>query len=69
MNLSDVEMKIIEYLEKNPQSSIEDIGTALFYGRTTITRYMKLLKDKGIISRAGSKHSGYYKIDKNKLKM
>lgn len=60
MKLSKTEKEIIAYLKMNPSATIEDISKDLFYSRTSVTRFLKTLKDKKAIERIGTTTSGYY---------
>ena len=64
--LSDKEKEIFSYIQENPNATIEGIYTALSIGRATVTRSIAVLKEKGLLIRAGSDKSGEWIVSLQK---
>ncbi|MBO6053671.1 MAG: winged helix-turn-helix transcriptional regulator [Clostridia bacterium] len=59
-NLSDKEQKTLELLLEDPGYTSAQIAEKLNISRVSVTKYLKALKDKGIIERSGSDRKGYW---------
>ena len=56
-------LKIYAFIKDNPLSKVSDIQRYINKSYATIERYLKILKDNGLISFAGSRNNiGGYKI-------
>ena len=60
--LSDKEQKTLELLLEDPGYTALQLAEKLHVSRVSVTKYLKALKQKGIIERIGSDRSGYWKI-------
>ena len=60
--LTDLQVHILELIRTDPKLSYEALTESLNKGRSTIMRNIQKLKDAGLLSRIGSKKSGYWKI-------
>jgi ATP-dependent DNA helicase RecG len=54
--------KILSYLKNNPLSKHSDIKQIIVRSDATVERYLKILKDNGIIEYVGAKKTGGYRI-------
>lgn len=61
-NLSDKERKTLEVLLEDPGYTSPQIADRLKVSRVSVTKYLKSLKEKGVIERVGSDRKGYWKI-------
>lgn len=61
-NLSDKERKTLEVLLEDPSYTSPQIADRLKVSRVSVTKYLKSLKEKGVIERVGSDRKGYWKI-------
>lgn len=61
--LSDKEQKTLELLLEDPGYTALQLAEKLHVSRVSVTKYLKTLKQKGIIERIGSDRSGYWKIN------
>ena len=61
--LSDKEQKTLELLLEDPGYTALQLAEKLHVSRVSVTKYLKALKQKGIIERIGSDRSGYWKIN------
>lgn len=60
--INEVETLVLSFLEKNSHSKVKDISKYINKGIATTERYIKSLRDKGLIEYRGSrKTGGYYK--------
>ena len=59
-------MQIYSYIQKNPFAKHADIQQYANKSSATIERYLKMLKDNGLIRYVGAKKTGGYEIMKNK---
>ena len=60
--INEIETLILSFLEKNSQPKVKDISKHINKGIATTERYIKSLKEKGLIEYRGSrKTGGYYK--------
>ena len=60
---SDKEQKTLELLLEDPGYTALQLAEKLHVSRVSVTKYLKALKQKGIIERIGSDRSGYWKIN------
>ena len=65
---SDKEQRVLELLMEDPgftsvQIADVQIADQLNVSRVSVTKYLKALKEKGVISRIGSDRKGYWKIN------
>ena len=61
--LTDKEQKTIELLLEDPGYTASQLAEKLRVSRVSVTKYLKALKEKGVIERIGSDRSGYWKIN------
>ena len=61
--LSDKEQKTLELLLEDPGYTALQLAEKLHVSRVSVTKYLKVLKQKGIIERIGSDRSGYWKLN------
>ena len=61
--LPDKEQRALELLMEDPGLTSVQIAEKLNVSRVSVTKYLKALKEKGIISRIGSDRKGYWKIN------
>ena len=64
VKLSASEKEILELIASNPSITTDELAKSILKNRTTITRSLRRLKDKGIIERIGSDKNGQWKIKK-----
>ena len=60
--LSDKEQRTLALLMEDPGYTALQLSENLHVSRVSVTKYLKTLKEKGIIERIGSDRSGYWKI-------
>jgi len=60
--LTDLQVLIMDYVRIHPKASYDDLAGALHRARSTIMRNIQKLKDAGLLSRAGSKKTGYWTV-------
>ncbi|MBR5339093.1 MAG: putative DNA binding domain-containing protein [Lachnospiraceae bacterium] len=60
--LSDKEKRTFELLIEDPGYTSPQIAEKLGVSRVSVTKYLKTLKEKGLIERAGSDRKGYWKV-------
>ena len=60
---SDKEQRVLELLMEDPGFTSVQIADQLNVSRVSVTKYLKTLKEKGVISRIGSDRKGYWKIN------
>lgn len=60
-NLTESDKKVLDILIENPYATYMEIAGKLNISRKTVSYRIKLLKDKGIITRVGSAKKGYWK--------
>ena len=58
--INEVEALILAFLEKNPGAKGGEITQFLQKGTSTMERYLKSLKEKGLIEYRGSRKTGGY---------
>ena len=62
--LTDNERKILELLIRTPESTGTQMAETLSVSRVSISKYLKSLKEKGLIERVGSDRKGYWKVER-----
>ncbi len=62
--LNEPVKKLSMLIIENPYITKEQLSSKLNVSRATVTRYIKQLKDKGMLKRVGSDKTGYWKIIK-----
>ena len=60
--VTENEMEILSLLMEDPAYTYKDLAEKLSISRKTISARMKILKEKGLISRVGSDTKGYWDI-------
>ena len=60
--LSDKEQKTLELLMEDPGYTSPQIAEKLNVSRVSVTKYLKVLKEKGLLERVGSNRKGYWKV-------
>jgi predicted HTH transcriptional regulator len=60
--LSDVQRKIISLISGNPNITIDGISAELGINRRNTEKYIKILKDAGIIVRIGARKNGQWQV-------
>ena len=60
--ISDKERRTFELLLEDPGYTTPQIAEKLHVSRVSVTKYLKTLKEKGLIERIGSDRKGYWKI-------
>ncbi len=60
--LSEKEQKTLELLIEDPGYTSPQIAEKLNVSRVSVTKYLKSLKEKGLIERIGSDRRGYWRI-------
>ena len=60
--LTDKEQKTLELLLEYPGYTSPQIAEKLNVSRVSVTKYLKVLKEKGLVERVGSDRKGYWKI-------
>ncbi len=62
--LSQKEQKTLELLIEDPGYTSVQIAEKLNVSRVSVTKYLKTVKEKGLIERIGSDRKGYWRITK-----
>ena len=62
INLSESEKQIFSEIEKNPFVRTEELASLTGVSMPTVNRAVKALREKGFISREGSKKSGHWLV-------
>jgi fido (protein-threonine AMPylation protein)/DNA-binding transcriptional ArsR family regulator len=57
-----VKSKILRHLKQNPKAIYSELANKTGFSKSTIKRYIQVLKKSGIIDRIGSDKTGYWKI-------
>lgn len=60
INLTAIQKDILREITSNPAATYEDIGEKLGVYRTTVARHINLLMKTGVISRMGSRKTGFW---------
>ena len=61
-NLSETQQNIVRLIRENPKITISEIANALEISTRAVDKHVKELKEKGILSRVGSKKDGKWSI-------
>ena len=61
--LSDKEKLALELLVEDPGYTSPQIADKMGVSRVSVTKYLKALKEKGLIERVGSDRKGYWKVN------
>ena len=62
--INSIDKEIIDLIAGNKYISGADLSEKLSNGPATIQRHLKLLSEKGLIRRIGSRKAGYWEIIK-----
>lgn len=60
--INEKEKQVLDYLRDNPQSTKEQIATAVGQSRSSVTRHIQALTAKGMLRRVGSNKAGYWEV-------
>jgi ATP-dependent DNA helicase RecG len=60
--VTEKELAVLKCIEQNPAITSTELAGKLAVSRKTVSAWIKELKDKGIIERAGSDRKGYWTI-------
>ena len=60
--VNDRQKELLSYLAQDPGFTVTQLSVKMHVSRKTAAAHLKVLKDKGIIERAGSARNGYWKI-------
>ena len=61
-NLSEIQKNIMKLIRNNDRITQMDITSKLGINKTTVTRNLKILKEKNLIKRIGSNKNGRWEI-------
>lgn len=61
-SLSDLQLEILKLIGEDAKASYEEIAAKTDKDRATIRRNIQQLKASGVLERAGSRKTGYWKI-------
>lgn len=61
--LNECDKKILSWMEENSNITVNEISRQIGVGVTTVTKHIRVLREKGIIKRIGSKKNGQWKIE------
>ncbi|MDO4416161.1 MAG: ATP-binding protein [Erysipelotrichaceae bacterium] len=59
---SEKEQKILDLILEDPGYTSQQIAQRLNVSRVSVTKYLKTLKEKGLVERVGSDRKGYWRI-------
>ena len=62
INISDTEQAVLAAIKKNPRITKAELQKETSFGKSTIDRAIKALKEKCLIKRVGSNKTGYWEI-------
>ena len=62
INISSSERAVLAAIKKNPKITKAELQRETSFGKSTIDRAIKALKEKCFIERVGSNKTGYWKI-------
>ncbi|MDE6047930.1 MAG: hypothetical protein K2F56_04805 [Anaeroplasmataceae bacterium] len=65
-NYNEMEIKVLECIEKHPSMTIEEMCDSLYLGRTCLTRYLRIFKEEELIYDNGKKRPDYQRLLTNK---
>ncbi|MEG0418519.1 winged helix-turn-helix transcriptional regulator, partial [Gordonibacter sp.] len=60
--INEKEKQVPNYLRENPQSTKEQIATAIGQSRSSVTRHIQALMAAGALRRIGSNKTGYWEV-------
>lgn len=60
--VTDIEKNILNLISEKPEITTSCLADSLSVSRKTISKYIRSLKEKGIIERIGSDRKGYWKF-------
>lgn len=60
--LTEIQIKVVQIVKKNPTFTMEQIGEAIGVGRTSVYKIVKSLKEYGILERKGRKSDGEWVV-------
>ncbi|HOH98113.1 MAG TPA: winged helix-turn-helix transcriptional regulator [Candidatus Cloacimonadota bacterium] len=66
IKLTAIQKDILREITSNPAATYEEIGEKLGVYRATVARHLNLLKKTGVISRMGSRKTGYWHVNNEK---
>ncbi|MDR1236773.1 MAG: winged helix-turn-helix domain-containing protein, partial [Propionibacteriaceae bacterium] len=61
-NGTDDRVRILDILRKHPETTYDDLTVELAMPRRTLARYIKALREAGVLVRVGSARSGYWEV-------
>lgn len=61
--LNECDKKILSWMEENSNITVNEISRQIGVGVTTVTKHIRVLREKGIIKRIGSKKNGQWIIE------
>ena len=62
INISSSERAVLAAIKKNPKITKAELQREISFGKSTIDRAIKALREKCLIERVGSNKTGYWKI-------
>lgn len=65
--LNECDKKILSRMKENNNITVHEISGQIGVGVTTVTKHIRVLKEKGIIKRIGSKKNGQWEIEEETL--
>ena len=65
--LNECDKKILSWMEENSNITVHEISRQIGVGVTTVTKHIRVLREKGIIKRIGSKKNGQWVIEEETL--
>jgi ATP-dependent DNA helicase RecG len=66
IKLTAIQQDILREITSNPSVTYEELGEKLGVYRATVARHLNLLKKEGVISRMGSRKTGYWQVNNEK---
>ena len=60
--VTDIEKRILVILKERPYVTYDEIANEVGVSRKTISQKIKMLKEKGFITRVGSAKKGYWTV-------
>lgn len=65
--LNECDKKILSRMKENSNITVHEISGQIGVGVTTVTKHIRVLREKGIIKRIGSKKNGQWVIEEETL--
>ena len=65
--LNECDKKILRWMKENSNITVYELSGQIGVGTTTITKHIRVLREKGIIKRIGSKKNGQWVIEEETL--